>query len=90
MANASKKGRGMGSGTVGHQHVGTTDPSVPDEHDLAKEMRGSNRVPGADQARVRNQRLTQPASPDEDIKPPDDPFAPDKAASTGGSRRDRS
>ena len=89
MANASKKGRGMGSGTAGHQHVGTTDPSIPDEHDIA-EMRGSTRMQGADQARVRNQRLTQPASLDEDIQPRDDPFAPDDAASTGGSRRDRS
>lgn len=70
MANASKKGGGMGSGTVGHQRVGTTDPSLLDEHDLANEMKGGNRLQGDDQARVRSQRLTQPGSLDENNQPP--------------------
>lgn len=66
MANASKKGKGMGSGTtVGHEHVGTTDPKLLDEHDLASEIKGNNQLQGNDQTQVRNQRLTQPGSLDD-------------------------
>lgn len=73
MANASKKGKGMGDGgTVGHQHVGTTDPNLPDEHDLAQDIKGTNRLQGKDQARTRNQRLTEPGSLDETNQPPPD------------------
>lgn len=64
MANASKKGGGMGGGTVGHQSTGTTDPDILDEHDLANEMHGKNRLQGNDQSRVPNQRLTVPGSLD--------------------------
>lgn len=65
MANASKKGKGMGDGsTVGHQHVGTTDPDLIDEHDLANQIEGDNKLQGNDQDRVRNQRHTQPGSLD--------------------------
>jgi hypothetical protein len=74
MAHASKKGKGMGDGNVvGHPHVGTTDPNLPDEHDLAETIHGENRLRGKDQGRVRNQRETQPGSLDADNQPPDDP-----------------
>ena len=85
MAQASKKGGGMGSGTVGHQNVGTTDPAIPDEHDLANEVHGSNRLQGNDQSRVTNQRLTQPGSLDADNQPPDKGTAVDKASGRGRS-----
>lgn len=72
MAHASKKGKGMGDGsTVGHQHVGTTDPNLPDEHDLAQTIKGTNRLQGKDQAQVRNQRETAPGSLDAEESPPD-------------------
>ena len=85
MANASKKGGGMGSGTVGHQHVGTTDPEILDEHDLANEMKGNNQLQGNDQAQVQNQRLTQPGSLDADNQPPApvDPLASGEKATEG-------
>lgn len=71
MAHASKKGKGMGDGsTVGHQHVGTTDPNIPDEHDLANRIKGDNSLQGKDQDRVRNQRETQPGSLDANNQPP--------------------
>ncbi len=71
MANASKKGGGMGAGgTGGLQHVGTTNPAILDEHDLANEIHGTNRLQGEDQSRFPNQRLTQPGSLDADNQPP--------------------
>lgn len=74
MANATKKGGGMGSGgSGGHQTVGTADPSTLDEHDLANEIHGANRLQGGDQERVRNQRLTQVGSLDRDNQPTDAP-----------------
>ncbi len=64
MANASKKG-GMGAGTVvGHQTVGTTDPAILDEDDIANHMKGNNKLQGNDQGRVHNERLTMPGSQD--------------------------
>lgn len=74
MANASKKGGGMGGGgSVGHQTAGSVDPSTLDEHDLANEIHGANRLQGGDQERVRNQRLTQPGSLDRDNQPTNAP-----------------
>lgn len=74
MADASKKGGGMGAGgTVGHQGIGTTDPGILDEHDLANEIHGNNRLQGNDQSRTPNQRLTQPGSLDADNLPSDSP-----------------
>ena len=73
MAHASKKGKGMGDGsTVGHQHVGATDPNLLDEQDLANQIKGNNALQGSDQKRVRNQRHTQPGSLDTEA-PPDSP-----------------
>ena len=74
MANASKKGGGMGAGgSVGHQTAGRADPSNLDEHDLANEIHGTNRLQGGDQERTRNQRLTQPGALDRDNQPTDAP-----------------
>lgn len=74
MADASKKGGGMGGGaSVGHQTAGSADPSTFDEHDLANEIHGTNRLQGGEQSRVRNQRLTQPGSLDRDNQPTDAP-----------------
>ena len=74
MADANKKGGGMGAGgSVGHQGVGTTDPTILDEHDLANEIHGSNRLQGNDQSRTPNQRLTQPGSLDAGNEPSDSP-----------------
>lgn len=61
----------MGAGGAGeHQHVGPTDPAILDEHDLANEIHGANRLQGEDQCRFPNQRLTQPGSLDADNQPP--------------------
>ena len=89
MANASKKGGGMGSGTVGHQHVGTTDPDIFDEHDLADEIGDRNSLQGENQARNRNQRLTQPGSLNENNQPPPvaDPNAPEGSNADDPKRR---
>ncbi len=47
MADASKKGGGMGSGgSVGHQTAGSADPSTLDEHDLANAIHSANRLQG--------------------------------------------
>ena len=70
-------------------------PKVLDEHDLANEMKGNNKLQGQDQSRVRNQRLTQPGSLDERDQPPtdmlpddgDDGEAATGAASPGGGER---
>lgn len=73
MAHASKKGKGMGDGNVvGHQHIGDTDPNLLDEHDLANQIKGDNKLQGSDQKRVRNQRHTQPGSLDTRSSPEDE------------------
>lgn len=74
MADASKKGGGMGHGKVaGHQSGGMTSTEILDEHDLADEMQGSNKIQGQDQERRHNERLTQPGSLDRNNKPSDSP-----------------
>lgn len=74
MAGASKKGGGMGHGkVVGHQSGGMTSTDIIDEHDLAAEMQGSNKLQGQDQERQHNERRTQPGSLDEDNAPSDSP-----------------
>lgn len=85
MANASKK-HGMGAGTVvGHQTVGTVDPNILDEDDLANHLKGNNRLQGNDQSRVHNQRLTMPGS--QDLRnQPDDGFGAEPGAASAGDR----
>ena len=57
MANASKKGKGMGHGTtVGHEHVGVVDPNLPEQEDLGAQLMGNNQLHGDDQGRVHNER----------------------------------
>ena len=74
MTNANKKGGGMGGGVSdGHQTAGSAEPSTLDEHDLANEIHGNNRLQGGDQGRTRNQRLTQPGSLDRGNQPTDAP-----------------
>jgi hypothetical protein len=86
MANASRKS-GMGAGTVvGHQTVGTTDPNVLDEDDLANHMKGNNKLQGNDQSRVRNQRLTMPGSQDLRNQPDDAAGVAETGAAPSGDR----
>lgn len=64
MAKAGHKGH-MGAGTViGHPHVGTTDPAIPDEDDLAPAIHARNNDQGDGGSRVRNQRTVLPGSQD--------------------------
>lgn len=64
MANATHKGH-MGGGTViGHPHVGTTDPRILDEDDLAPLIKGRTIDQGDGGSRVRNQRTVLPGSQD--------------------------
>ncbi|SER59881.1 hypothetical protein SAMN05216548_1294 [Faunimonas pinastri] len=63
MAKAGQ--HGMGHGTVeGHQHVGTTDPAIPDEGDLGAQIHNENKRYG-DDARGADHRKTQAGSTDE-------------------------
>ena len=69
MANAGHKGH-MGGGTVvGHPHVGTTDPDILDEDDLAGAIKARNNDQGDSGSRVRNQRTVLPGSQDERNQP---------------------
>lgn len=64
MAKAGHKGH-MGAGTtIGHPHVGTTDPGIPDEDDLASAIKARNSDQGDEGSRVRNQRTVLPGSQD--------------------------
>ena len=64
MAKAGHKGH-MGGGTVvGHPNVGTTDPDILDEDDLAAAVKGRNNDQGDGGSRVRNQRTVLPGSQD--------------------------
>lgn len=64
MANAGHKGH-MGAGTtIGHPHVGTTDPAILDEDDLAGSIKARNNEQGDNGSRVRNQRTVLPGSQD--------------------------
>jgi hypothetical protein len=87
MANASKKGKGMGGGAVvGHPNLGTTDPNLIDEDDLANHMKGNNSLQGNDQGRVRNQRLTMPGAQDLRNQPESDGAAREVGAAGGSDR----
>lgn len=58
MANASHK-HGMGAGLVqGHQTVGRSDATLPDEDDLAGQVKGMSRHPGPEDGRSHNERTT--------------------------------
>lgn len=64
MAKAGHKGH-MGGGTViGHPNVGTTDPNIPDEDDLASDIHARNNDQGDGGSRIRNQRTVLPGSQD--------------------------
>lgn len=54
MANAGHKGMGHGN-KAGHQTVGTTDPKIPDEPELAGTIDNTNRALGGKE-RGRSQR----------------------------------
>lgn len=63
MAKAGHKGHMGGGTTIGHPHVGTTDPTILDEDDLAGTIKARNNEQGGDGApRVRNQRTVLPGS----------------------------
>ena len=50
MADARKKGGGIGAGgSGGPQTAGSVDPSTLDEHDLANEIHCNDRLHGGDQ-----------------------------------------
>lgn len=69
MAKAGHKGH-MGGGTVvGHAGVGTTDPTIPDEDDLAGAIKERNSDQGDGGSRVRNQRTVLPGSQDARSQP---------------------
>lgn len=69
MANAGHKGH-MGGGTViGHPNVGTADPTILDEDDLAPLIHARNNDQGDGGSRVRNQRTVLPGSQDERNQP---------------------
>lgn len=64
MAKAGHKGH-MGAGTtIGHPHVGTTDPGILDEDDLAGTIKARNNPQGDENSRVRHQRTVLPGSQD--------------------------
>ena len=71
---------------VGHPTVGTTDPNILDEDDLANLMKGNNNLQGADQGRVHNQRLTMPGSQDLRNQPEDFADAPEPGAAGSSDR----
>lgn len=69
MAKAGHKGH-MGGGTVvGHAGVGTTDPAILDEDDLAGAIKERNSHQGDGGSRVRNQRTVLPGSQDARSQP---------------------
>ena len=64
MAKAGHKGH-MGAGTtIGHASVGTTDPTILDEDDLAGVIKARNNDQGDSGSRVRHQRTVLPGSQD--------------------------
>ena len=69
MAKAGHKGHMGGGTTIGHPSVGTVDPSIPDEDDLAGAIKVRNNDQGDDGSRVRNQRTVLPGSLDEPNQP---------------------
>ena len=69
MANASHK-HGMGAGLVqGHQTTGQADQALPDEDDLAGQVKGMSRHPGPEDGRSHNERTTVPGSQDPGNQP---------------------
>lgn len=71
MGKPDTRGNARPSSPVGRRSVEDTPASTLDEHDLADEIHGSNRLQGQDQSRVHNQRLTQPGSLDAGNEPPE-------------------
>jgi len=70
MARASKKGKGMGDGSVvGHPFTGPVGTDALDEDDLASEIKGRNSLQGNDQRKTHDQRLTNPGAQDLRNKP---------------------
>jgi hypothetical protein len=55
MANASHKGMGLGN-KGGHQTAGQAAPDTLDEHVLAEDIAGKNRLHGNDQQKRHNER----------------------------------
>ena len=69
MAKAGHKGHMGGGTTIGHPTVGTTDPPILDEDDLAGSIKARNNEQGDSGSRVRHQRTVLPGSQDERNQP---------------------